>query len=119
MPVLKEIEADLIKRGKGDLYALNYLNDPHHASIVAFDVGQLRYGRMEGDFLIIDDDPRDHILSQDFVSGRPHAVTYPPGTKLTPEFYRAHRGDLKEGLKGVWMGKEYRERYGSNATDRS
>jgi len=110
--VLREIEADLIKRGKGDLYALNYLNDPHHASIVAFDIGQLRFGRIEGNVLVIEDDPRDLVLNQDFRPGRRSALTYPPGSRLTPEFYHAHRTDLRDGLKGLWMGKEYQERYG-------
>lgn len=109
--VLREIEADLIKRGKGDLFALNYLNDPHHASIVAFDVGMVRFFREEGEAWVMEDDPRDVSLTQDFAPGGRSGIQYPPGTRLTPELYREHRQDLKEGLKGMWMRKEYQERY--------
>lgn len=106
---LKALEKKLIDAGKGDLYALNYLNDPHHASIVSFDVGQLRYFRIEGDEVVLDDDPRDFALAQDFSMSMQTGANYPKGTRLTPELYRQHRGDLRDGLKGMWL----KQRYGS------
>lgn len=97
------IERKLIDAGKGDLYALNYLNDPRHSSIVSFDTGQLRYYTIDGDTVHIDDDPRDQALRLDYGSARPTAPTYPSGTKLTPEFYAQHREELKDGLRGMYF----------------
>lgn len=103
LSALKLIEQKLTEAGKADLYALNYLNDPRHSSIVSFDAGQLRYCRIEGDFLIIDDDARDHALTQDFTPGRAAIPQYKPGQRLTPEFYKDHRQELREGLKTMWF----------------
>lgn len=103
LAALKLKEQALIAAGKGDLYALNFLNDPRHQSIVAFDAGQLRYFSIEGGMALIDDDPRDLALTQDFTPGRSIMPQYAPGTRLTPAFYREHRHELKEGLKGMWL----------------
>jgi hypothetical protein len=103
LEALKSIEADLIQRGKGDLYALNYLNDPHHSSIVAFNAGMLRYFRIEGDKVLLDDDPRDLALTLDFVQGQAGRSQIPVGTRLTPETYRQHRHELREGLKALYF----------------
>lgn len=113
LDVLSDIEADLARKGKPDLYALNYLNNPRHATLVAFDVGALRYYRETEDMWVMEDDPRDHILGEDFGRGRPLPKVYPVGTRLTPDTYERHRPDLKEGLRGVWMKHEYQERYGA------
>ena len=99
-------QARLITSNKGDLYALNYLNDPRHQSIVAFNAGQLRYFRIENNIALIDDDPRDLILTQDFVPGHARTPTYPSGTQLTPAFYRAHRGELRDSLRAMHMRKD-------------
>ena len=110
LSALKLIEKRLIDSGKGDLYALNYLNDPRHASIVSFDAGQLRYFKIEGGVALIDDDPRDPALAQDFSPGRAIMPQYQPGTRLTPAFYHEHRQELKEGLKGMWLAHKHEER---------
>ena len=102
LSALNLIESKLISANKGDLYALNYLNDPRHASIVSFDPGLIRYWRIDGDRFIIDDDPRDLSLTQDFIQKR-SAAQYPSGTRLTPAFYHAHRDELRDGLKGMWL----------------
>ena len=106
LATLKLIEDDLIKRGKGDLYALNYLNDPHHASIVAFNSGLLRYFRITDNYVIIDDDPRDIALENDFTLHH-HSPQFPKGTIVTPEFYHENREIIKDGLKSVWMKQRY------------
>lgn len=93
----------LIDAGKSDLYALNYLNDPRHQSIVAFNAGQLRYFRIEQGMALIDDDPRDLALTQDFAPGRALMPQYQSGTRLTPAFYHEHRQELKDGLRGMWL----------------
>lgn len=109
---LKAIEKTLIDAGKGDLYALNYLNDPHHSSIVSFDASKLRYFRWNADMteIEIDDDPRDHALHQDFSTGSAQTgVQFTKGQRLTPDFYKQHRSELKEGLKALWLKERYRD----------
>lgn len=104
---LRAIQADLEKKGKGDLYALNYLNDPKHSSIVSFDGSMLRYARIEGDALVFEDDPRDQRLAKDFAPGKALPPTYANGTRLTPELYREHRSELREGLKAAFLKERY------------
>lgn len=105
LPVLQSIERKLADAGQADLYALNYLNDPHHLSIVAFDTSKLRYFRVDGDKIILDDDPRDHELSTDFTRRKVAAATYQRGQRMTPDFYRANRADLAGGLRAMYFGK--------------
>jgi hypothetical protein len=108
--VLNQIESDLIAKGKGDLYALNYLNDPHHASIVAFTAGMIRFFRIEGDTIIIEDDARDIALQHDFTSAN-QVMNFPRGQPLTPAFYDTNHSALTEGLRGVWFKQRYPERH--------
>lgn len=110
LEVIQAIEADLVKAGKGDLFALNYLNDPHHQSITSFNMGQVRYFRIEGDQLIIDDDDRDVALVADFIPGQQRLTRYPTGTKLTPETYHQHRDDMRASLRYAFQHGRYQER---------
>ena len=103
---LSIIQADLESKGKGDLYALNYLNDPHHLSIMAFDLSQVRYWREESEEWVMEEDGRDFALIQDFLTGKPPSPLHDRGlrgTRLTPETYKQHRSEIREGLKAVWM----------------
>lgn len=108
--VLRAIEKKLSDGGQADLFALNYLNDPHHSSIVSFDTSKLRYFRFDAGDILIEDDPRDAVLEGDFIKRRRVPQTYPRGQRMTPDFYRNHRGDLAGDLRAAYFKDQLPER---------
>lgn len=86
---LQKIRTDLIAAGKGDLFALNYLNDPLHSSIVDFDISQLRYFTKTDNTITFDSDPRDDTLRESYLNdASPRTNLYKQ--KLTPETLRTN-----------------------------
>lgn len=85
LEVLERHKLDLEAAGKGDLYALNYLNDPTHSSIVDFDISDIRTFHFEGSNLIYDDDDRDAALHHAYAAHESNTHDQWRGSRLNNE----------------------------------
>lgn len=107
LSTLEYTQKDLEDSGRGDLYALNYLNDPTHASIVAFDVGRLRFFTEDDEYYYIPDDMCDMELLEDYDKGGSRPKEFLKGQKLTSEFYKQHREELAPDLRAMYFGSRH------------
>lgn len=86
---LEQTRKDMIAAGKGDLFALNYLNDPLHSSIVDFNIADIRYYSIEGDTISFEEDERDAILRESYLNpDRQQRNQQLTGHKMTADLLR-------------------------------
>ncbi len=94
MEALEMVRRDYQSEGKGDLFPLNYLNDPLSANVVDFNLADFRYFAVEGSNLTYAEDVRDEVLRSSFDTER--KVRAPQGMHRGKTLREAMQGGLRD-----------------------